>query len=64
MAKRKQTVSVSLDNDQLLSLDEIVKETKIPRSVLVQEAVRDIIAKYQPQLKLQLPPTLNHQERQ
>ena len=51
----KRSVSVSLDDEQVASLDEIVRETKIPRSVLIQEAVDFIIEKYQPQLKLQVP---------
>ena len=50
----KQNVSISLDGGKLATLDEIAEKTRIKRSVLIEEGVDAIIAKYQPQLKLHL----------
>ena len=52
---RKITISVSLEPDQLERLDKIVRNTKVARSVLVREALQNIIDKYEEQLNLSFP---------
>jgi metal-responsive CopG/Arc/MetJ family transcriptional regulator len=53
---RKQSISVSLEDQQVEYLNGISKKTKIPRSVLVREAVESLIEKYSDQLGLPRAP--------
>ena len=49
---RKQTATVSLEIGQIERLNEISRKTKIPRSVLVREAVDKVLDQYEGQLEL------------
>jgi predicted DNA-binding protein len=49
---KKQTATVSLEIEQIQKLNEISKKTRIPKSVLVREAVDKVLEQYETQLKL------------
>ena len=49
---KKQTATVSLEIEQIHKLNEISKKTRIPKSVLVREAVDKVLEQYETQLKL------------
>ena len=49
---RKQTATVSLEIEQIEKLNEISKKTRIPKSVLVREALDKVLEEYETQLKL------------
>jgi metal-responsive CopG/Arc/MetJ family transcriptional regulator len=55
MASNKQAVSISLDAEQIRRLDAVTQRTRISRSVLVREAVDVVLARYEPQMSLDLP---------
>ena len=48
----KQTTTVSLDIEQIEKLNDISRRTKIPRSVLIREAVDRVLDQYKTQLEL------------
>lgn len=47
MARRKHLQSLYLDPEKALSLDALAGQTRIPKAVLLREAVDDLLAKYQ-----------------
>ncbi|MCC6156934.1 MAG: ribbon-helix-helix domain-containing protein [Deltaproteobacteria bacterium] len=56
MVERKIPVSVSFDPNLLEELDRISARTKIPRSVLIRDAVASYIEYLQPQRELPIRP--------
>ena len=52
MVTRRSSILAYLDPDKLAALNALAKETRIPRAVLVREAVDDLLAKYR---KLKAP---------
>ena len=55
MAANKKAVSFSLGPDQIARLDAVARRTRIPRSVLVREALDKILDEYETQYSLDLP---------